>query len=434
MAADADPLAYLFGLGQFGIKFGLDNIRTITDALGRPDRAFRSIHVAGTNGKGSVTAMLDAALRAAGHRSARYTSPHMVDLSERFVIDGSPVTHEALVGVLGRLRERIGALVANGSLPAQPTFFEVTTAAALELFREAGVEIAVMEVGLGGRLDATNVLTPVLSAITSIAFDHEKYLGNTLAAIAAEKAGIIKPGVPVVIGSMEPEPRMTIERIARDRGAPVISAWEGVSVERLSQPRGAPTRMRLRTPERDYGEVLLALRGAHQIANAVVAIRLLECLAAVGIDVPAAAIVEGMAHVAWPGRLEHRHLPDGREAILDAAHNPAGAATLAAYLAETCLEKPPMVFAVMADKDVDRMFEVLLPRISALIITRSSYTRSADAETLAEKARAIAPDLPVIIKPIRSEALSAAWELSPQIVIAGSIFLLGDMMSEPGLS
>ena len=434
MAADVDPLAYLFGLGQFGIKFGLENIRTIVDALGRPDRAFRSIHVAGTNGKGSVTAMLDAALRAAGYRCARYTSPHMVDLTERFVIDGHPVAQETLAGVVGELRQRIGALIASGSLPAQPTFFEVTTAAALELFRRAGVDIAVMEVGLGGRLDATNVLTPVMTAITSIAFDHEKYLGHTLAAIASEKAGIIKPNVPVVVGAMEPEPRATIERIAHERGAPVVSAWEGVSVDRLSQPRGAPTRMRLRTPERNYGDVMLSLRGAHQISNAVVAIRLLEGLATAGIDVPARAIVEGLAHVTWPGRLEHRHLPDGREAILDAAHNPSGAATLADYLAETCPEKPPLVFAVMADKDVRRMFEILLPRISALIITRSSYARSADAETLAAQARAIAPDLPVMIKAIRSEALAAAWELAPQIVIAGSIFLLGDMMSEPGLS
>jgi dihydrofolate synthase / folylpolyglutamate synthase len=429
-----DPLAYLFGLEQFGIKFGLENIRTIVDALGRPDRAFPSIHVAGTNGKGSVTAMLDAMLRAAGHRVARYTSPHLIDLTERFVIDGHAVAREKLVAVLGELRDRIGRLVAGGALPAQPTFFEVTTAAALELFRLAGVEVAVMEVGLGGRLDATNVITPVITAITSIAFDHEKYLGYSLAAIAAEKAGIIKPQVPVVLGAMEADATATIERIARECGAPVISAWEGVTVERVSQPPGSPTRMRLRTPERDYGVVTLSLRGAHQIANAVVAVRLLECLAEPGLYVPADAIIEGLAQVSWPGRLEHRHLPDGREAILDAAHNPAGAATLSAYIAETCPEKPPLVFAVMADKDVRRMFEVLLPTVSALIITRSSNSRSADVESLAQVARAIAPELPVLTAPLRSDALAAAWALSPQIVIAGSIFLLGDVMSEAGLS
>src|SRR5262245_8037476 len=179
-----DPLAYLFGLGQFGMKFGLENIHTIADALGRPDRSFRSVHVAGTNGKGSVTAMIDAALRAAGHNSARYTSPHLVDITERFVIDGKPVERATLAGVIGELRDLIGTLVASGELPAQPTFFEVTTAAALELFRRARVDLAVMEVGLGGRLDATNVITPVITCVTSIGFDHEKYLGHTLGAIA----------------------------------------------------------------------------------------------------------------------------------------------------------------------------------------------------------------------------------------------------------
>ena len=248
-----DPIAYLFGLEQFGMKFGLENIRTIVDALGRPDRAFRSIHIAGTNGKGSVTAMLDAVLRAAGHRAAMYTSPHLVDLTERFVIDGHPVEREKLVSVLGELRDLIGGLVAGGALPAQPTFFEVATAAALELFRGAGVEVAVMEVGLGGRLDATNVITPVMTAITSIAFDHEKYLGYTLAAIAEEKAGIIKPKVPVVLGAMEPAATAAIERIAHERGAPVVPAWDGVSVERVSQPPGAPTRVRLRTPSEITG-------------------------------------------------------------------------------------------------------------------------------------------------------------------------------------
>ena len=178
----------------------------------------------------------------------------------------------------------------------------------------------------------------------------------------------------------------------------------------------------------------LSLGGAHQIANAVVAVRLLECLDDAGLHVPANAIVEGLAHVSWPGRLEHRRLPDGREAILDAAHNPAGAATLAAYLAETWPQKPPLVFAVMADKDVRRMFEVLLPAVSALVLTRSSASRSADPESLAQIARAIAPELPVVTAPVRSDALAAAWALAPRIVIAGSIFLLGDVMSEAGLS
>jgi dihydrofolate synthase/folylpolyglutamate synthase len=430
----ADPLEYLFGLERFGIKFGLENIRTIVDDLGHPDRTFRSIHVAGTNGKGSVTAMVEAALRAAGYRSARYTSPHLIDLTERFVIDGRPVSRERLTAIVGELRDRITALISSGRLPFQPTFFEVTTAAALELFRRAAVEVAVLEVGLGGRLDATNVITPAVTAITSIAFDHEKYLGTTLSAIAEEKAGIIKPGVPVVVGTMPLEAVSTIRQLAVERGAPFVDAADGVAVDRVDQPAGSLTRLRLRTARRDYGEITLSLRGTHQISNAIVAVRLLECLDDLGVTVPSAAIVEGLGHVSWPGRLEHRFLENGREAILDAAHNPAGAATLAAYLQETWRDKPPLVFAVMADKDVVRMFEVLLPAVSALVLTRSSTARSADVESLARTARAIAPALPIVLAPVRRDAIAAAWARSNRIVVAGSIFLLGDVMSEGGLA
>src|SRR6185295_3487131 len=181
-----DPLSYLFGLGQFGIKFGLENMFAIVGRLGHPERTFRSVHIAGTNGKGSVTAMVDAGLRAAGHRSARYTSPHLVDLTERFVIDGRPVDTDRMIAAVAHVQSTVAQLLADGTLQAHPTFFEVTTAVAFELFRRANVEIAVLEVGLGGRLDATNVIDPVVTAITSIAFDHEQYLGSTLREIAAE--------------------------------------------------------------------------------------------------------------------------------------------------------------------------------------------------------------------------------------------------------
>ena len=434
MTARSPALDYLFSLERFGIKFGLENIRTIVRTLGQPDRAFHSVHIAGTNGKGSVTAMVDAALRAAGHRSARFTSPHLLDLTERFVIDGHPVTESALDLVVGDVRDCIASLIATGAIPAQPTFFEVTTAAALELFRRAGVEVGVIEVGLGGRLDSTNVITPLVTAITSIAFDHEQYLGHTLAAIAAEKAGIVKPSVPMVLGQLPDEARLVIEEIARERAAPIVSAWSDTTADRIEVAPGQPTRIRLRTPLRDYGEIMLSLKGRHQIGNAVVAVRILEQLDGIGIDVPPAAIVAGLAQVSWPGRLEHRRLPDGREMILDAAHNPAGAATLAAYLAETFAEKPPLVFAAMIDKDVRRMFEALLPAVSTLIVTRAATPRSADPETLAREAAAVAPDLPVRVEANRADALAAAWANSPRIVVAGSIFLLGDVISDAGRS
>ncbi|MGH9347178.1 MAG: bifunctional folylpolyglutamate synthase/dihydrofolate synthase, partial [Vicinamibacterales bacterium] len=195
----------LFALETFGIKLGLANIAALCEALGHPERAFSSLHVAGTNGKGSVTAMAHAALCAAGVRAARYTSPHLVDLNERFVIGSQPVSDGDLQSAAAHVLERADALRAAGALTAPPTFFEATTAIAFELFRRAGVEVAVLEVGLGGRLDATNVVTPLAAAITSVGLDHQAHLGETLAEIAREKAGIIKPGVPVVVGALPPE-------------------------------------------------------------------------------------------------------------------------------------------------------------------------------------------------------------------------------------
>ena len=427
-----DPLEYLFGLELFGIKFGLENMRALVASLGHPERTFQSVHVAGTNGKGSVTAMVDAVLRAAGVRAARYTSPHLVDLSERFVVDGRAIRQDTLVGAVARVRDHVDRLLSTGVLAAQPTFFEVTTAAALDLFATSGIDIGVIEVGLGGRLDATNVITPVATAITSIAFDHEKYLGHTLGAIAGEKAGIIKPQVPIVIGRMHPEAETVIAAVAHKCGAKLVRAEEGVTLERVGPSADSMTRVRLRTPARDYGELIVSLRGTHQIGNAVVAVRLLELLADQGLHIPTGAIAEGLENVSWPGRLEHRLVAGRGEVIFDAAHNPAGAAMLAAYLAGTFDEKLPLVFAAMRDKNVPSMFDALLPSVSAVVATRASNPRSADTAVLARQAAASAPDVPVIVRPVLADALAAAWDMSPRIVVAGSIFQLGDVMKEIG--
>ena len=409
-----DALSYLFSLEQFGIKFGLASIRALLARLGNPDHAFRSIHIAGTNGKGSVTAMVDSVLRRAGHRSARYTSPHLIDLSERFVVDGRAVAAAEMARAAEDVRQAIEGAIADGTLSAKPTFFEATTAMAFDMFRRAGVEFAVIEVGLGGRLDSTNVIDPIVTAITSIDFDHQQYLGNTLADIAGEKAGIIKPGVPVVVGDVAPEAYGVIERIARERGAELIRADAA---------------------EREYGPITLGLRGAHQVANARVAMRVLETLERLGVTIGRQAIVDGLTTVTWPGRLEHRTLPDGREIILDAAHNPAGAAALASYLRG--LEgagstKPALVFAAMRDKDVDGMLTVLLPAIGRVVVTRPSNPRAANPEELAARIRAIAPALPIDIVSPPAAALAAATKISRLVVVAGSIFLLGDVMQELG--
>jgi dihydrofolate synthase/folylpolyglutamate synthase len=440
----SDSLTWLFGLEQFGIKFGLDNITAIVDALGHPERAFRSVHIAGTNGKGSVTAMVDAALRAAGHRSARYTSPHLIDLTERFVVDGRPVAPEALDQAVHDVRDIVDLLRVRGRLQVHPTFFEVTTSVAFELFRRAGAEVAVCEVGLGGRLDATNVIEPVASAITSIGFDHQQYLGRTLADIAVEKAGIIKPGVPVVVGRMDRPAFDAIGAVARRQGAELIEALEGVSVEEVRRDDDVglksdaanerTTQLRLRTPRRDYGRVDLALRGSHQIDNALVAVRLLETLDERGVTVRPAAVVEGLGRTAWPGRLDVRSRPDGRAALLDAAHNRDGAAALAAFLRTSVFGKSPLVFAAMRDKDIDAILRALAPEIGALVPTRASNARSADPSEIARLARAIAPSLPVTLAAEPAAALEAAWRLSARIVVAGSIFLIGDVMKQSGWS
>jgi dihydrofolate synthase/folylpolyglutamate synthase len=420
-----DPVDYLFSLEQFGIKFGLDNITALLEAIGHPERAFRSIHIAGTNGKGSVTAMLDAALRAAGHRTARYTSPHMVDLSERFVIDGRPVDRSTLGSAIAQVRRASEHLQATGALSGPPTFFETATAAAFDLFRQAEVAVAVCEVGLGGRLDATNVLTPMVSAITSIAFDHQRYLGDTLPEIAFEKAGIIKPGVPVVIGDISGPAGDVIERIARERGARLVRAHEGVRVNDLHIGRD-DVRMRLATGAGEYGDLRVALAGRHQVDNAVLAVRILEVLTGLGITVPRQAVSAGLADVRWPGRLERIVLEDGRQLLLDAAHNPAGAAALASYLAAAG-ERRPLVFGAMRDKDIPEMLRILAPEIAAVVMARASNRRSAEPAELADVARRIAPDLPVTIASTIDEALAAAWRISPHIIVAGSIFLLGDV-------
>jgi dihydrofolate synthase/folylpolyglutamate synthase len=405
-----DALTYLSSLEQFGIKFGLHSIRALLARLGNPDHAFRSIHIAGTNGKGSVTAMVDAVLRRAGHRCARYTSPHLVDLSERFVISGQPVAPDELRRAASDVQLAIEAAIADGMLSAKPTFFEATTAMAFDMFRRAGVEFAVIEVGLGGRLDSTNVIDPVVTAITSIDFDHQQYLGDTLAAIAGEKAGIIKPGVPVVVGDVVPEAFAVIERVARERGAELIRAAAG----------------------REYGPIRLGLRGAHQIANARVAMRVIETLERMGTVIGDRAIIDGLTTVTWPGRLEHRRLPNGREIVLDAAHNPAGASALASYLQSLGEPKPTLVFGAMRDKDLDGMLTVLLPAFGRMIVTRPSNPRAADPEELAARVRTLAPALAVEIVPSPAAALAAATTTSPLVVVAGSIFLLGDVMQEIG--
>lgn len=430
-----NPLEYLFGLEFHGHKFGLDNIRVITDAMGRPHEAFPSIHVAGTNGKGSVCAMTAAALRAAGHRTGCFTSPHLVDLAERFTVDGDPQPQDEIDDVIEYVRSMAEHLVADGRLPATPTYFEVVTATALELFRRAGVDVAVLEVGLGGRLDATNIVAPPVGVVTNIDLEHQQYLGDTHAAIATEKAGIIKPGMTVISGVDHPEARTVIAAACRERGARLVEAMDGVDAP--ASFIDGRIRVAITTPAREYGACALALHGRHQLANAIVATRALEAADAAGLRVPAAAVVAGLEQARWPGRLDRIDLGDGRRLLVDAAHNPAGAATLAAYLAEVHPEGLPLVFGAVADKDHAGMLAALLPHASLLVVTEAPTPRAAPAAELAAIASRLSADAsasvpapPIVVEPNPARAVARASEGGQTVCVAGSIFLAGAVLAQ----
>jgi dihydrofolate synthase / folylpolyglutamate synthase len=420
-----DSLQFLFSLERLGMKFGLENMVKICAALQNPERAFRSVIIAGTNGKGSVAAMLSASLYAAGYRTGRYTSPHLERLEERFVIGEEEVDSAALESAADAVRTAVERLVREGALEGLPTFFECVTATAFELFRRMSVEVAVVEVGLGGRLDATNVITPMAAAITSIDFDHQDLLGGTLASIAREKAGVIKRGMPVVAGWLPQEAMEVIEEVCRAEQARVVRVPDRVRVSAdVTAERTVATLQTDRTSLRD---VPLALTGRHQAHNAAVALCLMETLADAGLDLPASAIRSGLTDARWPGRLERLRWR-GAEVVLDAAHNPAGARALASYLREAGWIGVTLVIGAMADKDVSGIVSELAPCAASIVCTTPPNARAMPAETLAAAAARVSPASTRIISiPDPAEAIAHACRDGARVVAAGSIFLIGPL-------
>ncbi len=413
----------LFALETFGIKLGLENIRHLCDALNHPERTFTSLHIAGTNGKGSVTAMVHAALVAAGVRAGRYTSPHLTQLRERFVVDRAAIDDAAVEAAATEILDCAERLRREGTIAAPPTFFEATTAMAFALFRRAQVKAAVIEVGLGGRFDATNVLEPPVGAITSIALDHQQHLGDTIEQIAFEKAGIIKPGMMLVAGPLPEAALRVIGRIAQEREAQLVEAAAGVHVE--SEMRDGRAQLTIETPHGRYGPLRLALRGEHQIHNALIAVRVLEVAHAAGLDVSDAAVVEGLETVEWPARLELFTLTNGRQVLLDAAHNPEGARALRAYLARWHPELPSLVVGIMRDKDADAILRELLPVTSSVIATAADTHRAIPADELAAHVSALDPARVVRVCADALTAVDAALDSNRTVCVAGSIFLAG---------
>jgi dihydrofolate synthase/folylpolyglutamate synthase len=416
----ADPLEFLFSLERLGMKFGLESIGALCAALGHPERAFSSILIAGTNGKGSVTVMVETALRSAGHLAARYTSPHLVRLEERFVIDGREVKPGVLRDAIATVQATVESLIDRGVLEGPPTFFECATAAAFELFRSARVELAVLEVGLGGRLDATNIVTPIATAITSIDFDHQAQLGDTIEAIATEKAGIIKPRVPVICGPLPPGAASVIREIARTRAAPLIEACDQVRVV----SREGEGSVSVRSPMRTLEPVTLALRGRHQLDNAAVAVALIDELAHQGVRVTDEAVRRGLTEAEWPGRLE-RFSRGGVDILLDAAHNPAGARALASHLGEIGWNRVTLVFGAMRDKDVHSLLQTLMPFCESIVCTTAPTPRALSASEIATLAVRMGARVETIDDP--ETAIARAIAIGRPVVAAGSIFLIGPL-------
>jgi dihydrofolate synthase/folylpolyglutamate synthase len=411
-----------------GVKLGLETTRELVRLLGRPDVHPGIVHVAGTNGKGSVTAMAGSIFRAAGKRTAVFTSPHLVRFNERFAVDGDPIPDAELLEILKEVDRAAIEVAAHPGL-RHPTFFEFTTAAALLWFSRMDVDAMVLETGLGGRLDATNVVQPALSAITSIAVDHVSFLGSTIEAIAREKAGIIKPGVPVVMGAMDPAARSVVMEAAESREAPAIEANEWVTVRLLDRDLGGQ-RIEMETPEGVYGPLTLPLLGDHQLENAATAVAAVETWAQrKGLPLPKTAVVQGLESVSWPGRAQV--LSRDPVVVLDAAHNPAGFASLFCTLEAICPGRPVgLVAAFSKEKDVEAILQCAGGAVSASWLTELDNPAALPVEVAARAGRAAGLN-PVCLE--RDEAIreAVAWAArrGGVVCIAGSVYLAGEVLA-----
>jgi dihydrofolate synthase/folylpolyglutamate synthase len=419
-APDVDPLSILSRLEALGIKLGLERARSVLAAMGEPQRRFPAILVAGTNGKGSTSAFLAAMARAAGYRTGLYTSPHLEQVEERLQIDGRRIEP----GRFGRLLSDL-VVLAEHETGVPPTYFEAVTLAAFQWFAEEAVDLAVVEVGLGGRLDATNLCDPILSLITPIGFDHQEFLGDTLAAIAREKAGILRPGKPGLVWIEEPEAAESVRQATAEIGADLRFASSEVRIEEVTSEGWTGQRIRLATPVRSY-DLRIALLGAHQAINLGLAVRAAETLPDLGFDrFDRQSIQEGASACRWPGRLEAIALPGGRRVLLDAAHNEAGAAVLAQFL-DRMNQPVDLLFGVLADKDYTAMLGLLAPRARRIVLTAPASPRAKDPAELA----ALLAGHPgeVIVEPDRERALERALALGGDVLVAcGSIFLIGEV-------
>jgi len=432
-----ESLEHLFGLQRFGIKLGLANITGLLKHLGNPQQELRAVHIAGSNGKGSTAAFLTSILRRAGYRVGLYTSPHLIDFAERIQVDGVPITEERVVQLTDRIRGEVGKMEKSGelwpdsqtsSLPAgfDPrkatiTFFEFTTAMTFLHFREMKVDVAVLETGMGGRLDATNVIDPLLSLITPISLEHQQYLGRTLLQIAGEKAGIIKPGRPLLTTARQSRVIALFQQRCGELRAPLFVYGRDF--------RGKRTGLRLmdyRGLRHRFRALGLGLAGSHQVVNASLALAAGEKLMEHGFSLKEEHFRDGLSRAKWPGRLEL--VGDSPRILLDGAHNPGAARILKLALREEFPRRRLiMVLGIMADKEIPKMMAHLLPLADFLILTRPGIDRAASLETLREHASARGRSA-LEIADVGAALEKAMAEAGPKdlVVVTGSLYTVGE--------
>lgn len=426
---------YLLSLGRelaaptqaSAAKFDLENITVLSERLGRPDRAYPSAHIAGTNGKGSTAAFLEAILRDSGFRTGLNTSPHLERINERIRISGEEIKDEAFADVLSRVQGITEELLAEGKLRAHPTYFECVTAMAFEYFAQQRVEFGVFEVGLGGRLDSTNILTPVVSIITRIDFDHENFLGHSLREIAGEKAGIIKAAVSVVVAEQRPEAHDVIRNRAKELLSPVIDTKEAFRIEKESFADG---HLRAQITEVASGwtiDLAPSLPGRFQLQNALNAVAAVRLLQQRGFRISDESIARGVSATVWPGRIEK--IQSHPEVYLDGAHNPSAARELARFVEESLKGKKIfLLYGALRDKAVDEVAGLLFPLAAEVVLTAPSTSRAISAAQVEEIAAHYANKSTTIAD--AEEAIEYALaKASPGdvIFIAGSLYLVGQL-------
>lgn len=418
-------------------KFDLDNMRVLLRALGHPERRFQSVLIAGTNGKGSTAATLAAITGAAGIRTGLYTSPHLIRVNERMRINADEISDPEFSEIYDRVERQAQQLISSSELALHPSFFETLTAMAFEYFASSGVELAVLEVGMGGRLDATNVVHPAISVITDIDLDHQKFLGNTIAEIAREKAGIIRRNGVVVTLPQHPQANDVIGNAILEAGARGVNATRymppvspGVARETGNEPgTGERNRYRLEVMGKQI-TVDSPLVGRHQLRNIALAITAAEELNAFGFQITAAHVERGIRETHWPGRFQRISAgKDQPEIVLDVAHNPAGAWALRSALSQNYPDRPfTLVFGAMRDKSISEIADILFPLAEHVIATVPDNPRAATCEDIRAASRVSAE---IRCEPDPGQALSCARRLAGPaglIVITGSIYLVGSAL------